>query len=132
MSAAARSGAVRAQLRCRHDHGFDVSILPGHWAVQMRTPVGTVNAEMSFREDRGGLTGQASAHRETVELQDIVSRIQDNTEYVSWRQAITKPLRLNLEFEVTVTGDQMRGHSRAGRLPRSTVTGRRIDAPPGS
>lgn len=110
-----------------------MSSLPGHWAIQMRTPVGTVEAEMVFGEDRGGLTGQAATHRETVELQDITSRLQGDSELVSWRQSITKPLRLNLEFEVTVTGDQMHGHSRAGRLPRSTVQGRRIDAPrPGS
>ncbi|WP_420843240.1 hypothetical protein [Cryptosporangium phraense] len=44
---------------------------------------------------------------------------------VAWRQAITKPIRLNLQFDVRVAGDTMTGHSRAGRLPRSTVTGRR-------
>jgi hypothetical protein len=38
-------------------------------------------------------------------------------------------MRLNLEFDVVVTGDRLAGHSRAGRLPRSTVTGlRRVAA----
>jgi hypothetical protein len=34
-------------------------------------------------------------------------------------------MRLNLEFDVVVDGDQLTGHSRAGRLPRSAVTGNR-------
>jgi hypothetical protein len=32
-------------------------------------------------------------------------------------------MRLNLDFDVVVDGDRMSGHSRAGRLPRSAVTG---------
>jgi hypothetical protein len=31
--------------------------------------------------------------------------------------------RLHLAFDVVVDGDTMAGHSRAGRLPRTTVTG---------
>lgn len=30
---------------------------------------------------------------------------------------------LHLAFDVVVAGDRMTGHSRAGRLPRSAVTG---------
>jgi hypothetical protein len=32
-------------------------------------------------------------------------------------------MRLNLEFDVVVDGDALTGHSKAGRLPRSAVTG---------
>jgi hypothetical protein len=34
-------------------------------------------------------------------------------------------MRLNLEFDVVVDGDRLTGHSKAGRLPRSAVTGER-------
>jgi hypothetical protein len=34
-------------------------------------------------------------------------------------------MRLNLAFDVVFDGDVMTGHSRAGRLPRSAVTGKR-------
>jgi hypothetical protein len=34
-------------------------------------------------------------------------------------------MRLNLAFDVLFDGDAMTGHSRAGRLPRSAVTGTR-------
>jgi hypothetical protein len=49
----------------------------------------------------------------------------DEGERVTWKQSITKPLRLNLDFDVIVVGDTMHGHSRAGRLPKSTVSGER-------
>jgi hypothetical protein len=32
-------------------------------------------------------------------------------------------MRLNLEFDVVVDGDRLTGQSKAGRLPRSAVTG---------
>jgi hypothetical protein len=38
---------------------------------------------------------------------------------------MTEPLRLTLTFEVTIEGDSMTGTARAGRLPSSTVRGRR-------
>jgi len=34
-------------------------------------------------------------------------------------------MRLNLDFDVAVDGETLTGHSRAGRLPRTTVTGTR-------
>jgi hypothetical protein len=37
-------------------------------------------------------------------------------------------MRLNLDFDVVVDGDRMSGHSHAGPLPRSAVTGVRRPA----
>jgi hypothetical protein len=37
-------------------------------------------------------------------------------------------MRLNLGFDVIVSGDTMTGHSRAGRLPRTHVTGQRAQS----
>jgi hypothetical protein len=44
---------------------------------------------------------------------------------VTWRQQVTRPIRLNLDFDVIVNGETLTGHSHAGRLPRTTVTGTR-------
>ena len=65
------------------------------------------------------LTGTATGKGETVELHDITVAAQR----VTWRQSVTKPMRLNLDFDVVVDGDRLTGHSKAGRLPRSAVTG---------
>ncbi|AQT82445.1 hypothetical protein B1R94_00200 [Mycolicibacterium litorale] len=91
----------------------------------MRTPIGRIRAEMTFTEVDGVLSGVAVGASETVPLQNISVTQTDEGERVTWKQSITKPLRLNLDFDVVAVGDTMHGHSRAGRLPKSTVSGER-------
>jgi len=95
-----------------------MSIL-GDWDVAIKTPIGTLAVAYSFSEQGGTLVGTAVARGETVPLRDIVVDRQQ----VTWRQSVTKPMRLNLDFDVVVDGDRLTGHSKAGRLPRSAVTG---------
>ena len=90
--------------------------LTGDWDVTIKTPIGSLAIVYSFSDDG---TGTATGKGETVPLRDIVVVGQR----VTWRQSVTKPMRLNLEFDIEVDGDHMSGHSRAGRLPRSAVTG---------
>ena len=87
----------------------------GIWDVTIKTPIGSLAVVYEFTE----AGGTATYKDETLALQDL----RVDGPHASWRQAVTKPMRLNLAFEVTVDGDRMTGHSRAGRLPRSAVTG---------
>jgi hypothetical protein len=91
----------------------------GEWDVVIKTPIGSLQVLYTFTNDSGVLTGTATGKGETVALRDITVGAQR----VTWRQSVTKPMRLNLEFDVIVDGDRLTGHSRAGRLPRSAVTG---------
>jgi hypothetical protein len=92
--------------------------LTGDWDVTIKTPIGSLAIVYSFTDDGAGT---ATAKGETVPLRDIVIAGQR----VTWRQSVTKPMRLNLEFDVVVDGHRLTGHSKAGRLPRSAVTGAR-------
>ena len=91
----------------------------GEWDVVIKTPIGSLQVLYTFTDDSGVLTGTAAGKGETVALRDITVAAQR----VTWRQSVTKPMRLNLEFDVVVDGDRLTGHSKAGRLPRSAVTG---------
>jgi hypothetical protein len=93
--------------------------LIGEWDVVIKTPIGSLQVLYTFTNDSGVLTGTATGKGETVALRDITVAAQR----VTWRQSVTKPMRLNLEFDVVVDGDRLTGHSRAGRLPRSAVMG---------
>ncbi|MFJ9036883.1 hypothetical protein ACIRF8_09895 [Streptomyces sp. NPDC102406] len=93
----------------------------GTWNLSVSTPIGTTEAVVELRERHGNLTGTAHGAGEVVPLSDIVL----NGDRLTWKQAITKPVRLNLAFDVTVDGDTLRGTSKAGRLPASKVTGER-------
>jgi hypothetical protein len=91
----------------------------GVWDVTIKTPIGSLAVAYTFTEQDGTVVGSAIGKGETVPLRDIVVAGQR----VTWRQSVTKPMRLNLEFDVVVDGNRLNGHSRAGRLPRSAVTG---------
>jgi hypothetical protein len=95
--------------------------IAGVWDVTIKTPIGSLPVVYTFTDDDGTIAGTATGKDETVLLHDIVVARQR----VTWRQSVRKPIRLNLEFDVVIVGDQLTGYSRAGRLPRSEVTGKR-------
>lgn len=101
----------------------------GEWDISIKTPIGSLNVVYDFGEDDGRVTGRATSKQETVALVDLATADDEGAQRVTWRQTVTKPMRLTLEFDVMVDGDRLNGHSRAGRLPRSVVTGvRRVAA----
>ncbi|QLJ03519.1 hypothetical protein HZZ00_22720 [Streptomyces sp. NEAU-sy36] len=100
----------------------------GTWDLTIATPVGRIEAVARFRYDDGVLTGTAHGAGQDVPLTDLVP----DGDRLAWRQSVTRPLRLNLAFAVTVTGDTLTGTSRAGRLPACEVTGVRRVGPAGA
>ncbi|WBB68843.1 hypothetical protein [Micromonospora sp. WMMD812] len=99
----------------------------GTWDVSLKTPIGTLSAVYVFSDVAGGLAGTASTTSETVPLAALAC----DGPRVTWRQSVTRPMRLHLDFDVLVHGGTLTGHSRAGRLPRTTVTGTRRENPEG-
>lgn len=93
----------------------------GIWDLVIATPIGRIKPVIDLRYDSERLTGVAYGAGEQVPLRDIV--VEGNQ--VTWNQSVTKPLRLNLAFTVTIDGDVLSGTSKAGRLPSSKVTGQR-------
>lgn len=96
----------------------------GTWDLSISTPIGRITAVVELRRQDGVLTGTAHGAGEEVPLGDVAL----DGDRLTWKQSITRPLRLNLAFAVTVDGDSLTGTSKAGRLPASKVTGRRRTA----
>lgn len=96
----------------------------GTWNLVIDTPIGKQRAILELSTHDGALRGVArdQRHGEEVALTDLV--LDGNR--LTWAQSITKPMRLNLTFDVTMDGDEMTGRSKAGRLPGSKVTGYRV------
>jgi hypothetical protein len=99
--------------------------ITGTWDVRLRTPIGTLNIRYTFTEDGGTLAGTAEGQGETGTLEAIAVEPTADGERVTWSQQVARPMRLNLDFDVIATGDLLQGHSRAGRLPRTQVSGTR-------
>ncbi|WP_067799695.1 hypothetical protein [Actinomadura formosensis] len=97
----------------------------GTWNLSISTPIGKIKAVVELREQDGTLTGVAHGAGEDIPLTDVAL----GGDRLTWKQAITKPMRLNLAFDVTADGDTLQGTSKAGRLPSSKVTGERQTAP---
>ncbi|HEV2372474.1 MAG TPA: hypothetical protein VGS19_09900 [Streptosporangiaceae bacterium] len=93
----------------------------GTWDLSISTPIGKIKAVVDLMSRGGALAGTARGAGEEVPLGDVAL----NGDQLTWTQVITKPMRLNLAFAVTVTGDTMTGTSKAGRLPSAKVTGQR-------
>ncbi|MFE9864084.1 hypothetical protein ACFYPZ_15290 [Streptomyces sp. NPDC005506] len=93
----------------------------GTWDLSISTPIGTIKAVVELRRQHSVLTGVAHGAGEEVPLAEVAL----DGDRLTWRQAVTQPMRLNLVFAVTVDGDTLIGTSKAGRLPASKVTGRR-------
>ena len=72
--------------------------IAGDWDVTIKTPIGSLAVEYSFSDTATGLSGTAMLKGDTVELQDI----SQSGDRLTWRQQVTKPMRLNLEFDVTI------------------------------
>jgi hypothetical protein len=96
----------------------------GTWDLTISTPIGRINAAVDLHRDGAQLIGAAHGAGEEIPLTDVT--LDGNL--LTWKQAVTKPLRLNLAFAVTVDGDTLTGTSKAGHLPASKVTGRRRTA----
>ncbi|MFD3973237.1 hypothetical protein [Streptomyces cyaneofuscatus] len=94
----------------------------GIWDLSIATPIGKISAVIELRDEDGSLTGTARGAGEEVPLDGLLLTGGDR---LTWKQAVTRPMRLNLAFDVTVTGDTLAGTSKAGRLPASRVSGRR-------
>ncbi|MDT0304214.1 hypothetical protein [Streptomonospora wellingtoniae] len=92
----------------------------GTWDLSVSTPVGTIRGVLELRRAHGVLTGAAHGAGEEVPLTDVVL----DGDRLTWTQAVTKPVRLNLAFAAEVDGGTLTGTA-AGRLPASKVTGQR-------
>lgn len=102
----------------------EVAAVLGTWELVIRTPIGRQAVTLMIDQEDDALVGTATGAAETVALTDLVL---DGAQ-LRWKQAITRPMRLDLHFAVAVDGDEMTGTSRAGRLPSSQVSGRRSAA----
>ncbi|UUZ81266.1 DJ-1/PfpI family protein [Paenibacillus sp. P26] len=105
-----------------HDTVTHASIFDGDWDTAIATPVGKLQVRLSISTRNGVIQGKATQGNETVVF--LNPELQDNK--LTWSLQITKPMRLNLKFEVTAGEDYMTGVARAGILPASKLTGKRV------
>jgi hypothetical protein len=93
----------------------------GTWNLTIDTPMGKQSAVLTLEETASGVTGVASADGESMPLDNLAV----DGQRVTFKQAITKPMKLTVNFDLTVDGDAIGGKAKAGMFPASKVTGSR-------
>lgn len=98
------------------------SVFEGIWDTTLATPIGKLQVKLMISTSNGIVLGKATQGDETLDFINPV--LKDGR--LAWSLRITKPMRLNLKFEVVADGDQMTGTAKAGMLPASNLTGKRL------
>jgi transcriptional regulator GlxA family with amidase domain len=123
------SGETEDAKEVKESPGATLPSVTGTWELIISTPIGKQHVLLDLREEDGVIEGIARGEAEQTPLIDPV--LDGNR--LTWRQSITRPMRLNLKFEVTIDGDTLTGISKAGMLPASRVAGTRTSlSTPGS
>jgi hypothetical protein len=97
----------------------------GTWDVTIATPIGDLAVVFDITEQDGAIHGTARSKDETVEFLDPVA--EGNR--LTWSQEVTTPMRLKLNFDITVEGDTLTGTSKPPGFPSSKVSGSRASNP---
>ena len=101
----------------------------GTWRLTIRTPVGSLPVELVVTENECRFTGVARGAGEDIAIPELLLVQHPDGPHLTWTQRVTKPLRLTLDFDVLVTDETLEGTARAGRLPRSNISGTRVGGP---
>ncbi|MFZ1989312.1 MAG: hypothetical protein WAW96_06015 [Alphaproteobacteria bacterium] len=94
----------------------------GTWKIVVQSPMGAQEAMLTLKADGGSLTGIQKSSSTSMDIQD--GKVSGDK--LTWKGKITQPFPMNLEFAVTVTGDEMKGEVTAAGLGSSPLTGKRV------
>lgn len=100
--------------------------LAGRWNLTLATPAGAQKMQLTLNPRDGSFTGRAEG---AMGGYDISGSVDGNA--LQFVLAIKRPLPIKVTFHLTVEGDTISGHAKAGLLGKASVRGERAhdDAP---
>jgi hypothetical protein len=93
----------------------------GKWDIVVQSPMGPQPSTLELKADGNTLTGTQSAQGRSQPITD--GKVDGNN--VSWKNSITTPFPMTLEFHGTVNGDALNGNVKAGSFGSFPFTGKR-------
>ncbi|WP_062052528.1 DJ-1/PfpI family protein [Bacillus sp. JCM 19034] len=94
----------------------------GKWDTTISTPIEKLSVLLNLTKIDEQIIGTAKQGEDIVNLNNPV--LEGNQ--LKWSMKVSKPMRLNLKFIVSVDGNNMIGEAKAGMLPASKLIGHRI------
>lgn len=93
----------------------------GNWKITLSTPMGPQEMTAALTTDGDCFTGRVDS---AMGGEDIAGKIAGDT--LIWTMSVTKPMKINLSFEVKVAGDKMTGSAKLGMFGKAALTGQRV------
>lgn len=93
----------------------------GNWKITLATPLGPQEATAQLLENGGALTGTVDSPMGSETINGTV-----NGNKLHWIARVSKPMPLDLEFDVTVEGDALTGTVKLGMFGSGALSGERI------
>ena len=90
----------------------------GTWKTTVNSPMGVQEATLTIKTEGSSFTGQMVGRMGT---QDVSGSVDGDK--LSWTSQMTQPFPITLEFNVTVSGDNMEGSVKAGSFGSSPLKG---------
>lgn len=97
----------------------------GTWNMTIDTPIGKQHARLELSQAADG-TWQGTSYSADSGEESALTDISVQGNEVTWHQAVTKPMKLNLKCTVTIDGDTLTGKAKAGMFPAVNMTGERV------
>jgi hypothetical protein len=93
----------------------------GKYEIVVQSPMGPQPSTLEIKAEGNVLTGTQSAQGRSQPITD--GKVDGNA--VSWKNAITTPFPMTLEFAGTVDGDNISGNVKAGSFGSFPFSGKR-------
>ncbi len=95
----------------------------GTWKLSVNTPMGAQESTLVVSTAGGTATATQSAAGSDPRKVDDVTVSGDN---VRWKASVTKPMAITLEFNGTVSGDNINGTVKLGMFGTQSFSGVRV------
>lgn len=93
----------------------------GNWKITLATPMGPQEMTAQLTEDGSTLTGQLDSPMGSEAVNGTVTGNK-----LAWNTKVSKPMPLDLGFDVTVEGDTLSGTVKLGMFGNAALSGERI------
>lgn len=94
----------------------------GTWNTTINTPMGAQTGTLTLVTDGNALNGKMASPQGELELVD--GAIDGET--LTWKADVTSPMAMTLEFNATVSGDEISGTVKLGAFGDASFSGTRV------
>ncbi len=93
----------------------------GNWKITINTPMGAQTVDATITTNGDTFTGTTTGRMGDQKIEGKV-----NGDTLTWSSNISQPMPMTLEFEATVSGDNMTGNVKLGAFGNAGLTGVRV------